>query len=285
MTSEFQSHGFFKDRYICYKHDLKQRVVDVLRKGRRQAPQVAIGRMSDRKIKQLILRERLAVAGNTPSWFYTALERGDSDPLTNYALDFITSNVTKESRILVTGCGTGITAFYLADRGYRDVVGIDVLSEAITVAKRIAEECSYSGTSFSVDDGFRPKLQGTFDVITAMHWVFSAWAGNYGNESLPVEAAKNPDMREKLLNAFLGAYVPHLAKNGFLILELTDAVADYRLPADHGFGDALSGIYPVRHTPEQVERCAEANGLQVEDRKLCVSYGHQPRTSYRLKRR
>lgn len=281
----FESEGFLKDRYICYRHDLKQALFGLVRRVRGQTPRTTIkSRISNRKTKDLLLREKLAICDGAPSWFYTALERGDSDPLTNYTLDFITTKVSHDSRILVTGCGTGITAFHLADCGFREVVGIDLLTEAIAVANRIKEEADYTQTSFYVADGFAPKLEGTFDVITALHWVFSAWHGNYGNSPVAIDQAKDPAVREKLLGDLLAPYAPRLNRGGLFIIELTDAVTDYRLPSDHRLGDASRAIYPVRHSPEQVERVARAHGLEVADRKLCVSYGHHPRTSYVLKK-
>ena len=286
MSHEFVSYGWVKDRYICYKHDLKHALVGLVKRVAGQTPraQHVKSRISSRRAKELVLEEKLAVTGDAPSWFYTAFERGDQDPLTNYTLDFIARALPRDARVLVTGCGTGIMAFHLADCGFREIVGFDLLPEAIAVANRLKDEWHYTQTTFRVDNGFAPTLDGMFDVITAMHWVFSAWAGNYGNNALPLEEAKEPAVRERLLSDLLAAYAPHLNPSGVFIVELTDAVTDYRLPTDHRLGDVSTTFYPVRHTPEQVERCARAHGLTVADRKLCVSYGHHPRTSYFLKK-
>jgi SAM-dependent methyltransferase len=286
MSHEFESQGFLRDRLICYKHDLKHALVGLLKRvaGKQGQAQHVKTRISSRRAKDLLLRERLAISGNAPSWFYTAFERGDQDPLTNYTLDFIAHNIPRDGRVLVTGCGTGIMAFHLADAGFQDIVAFDLLPEAIAVANRLKDEWQYTQTAFSIGNGFRPTLEGTFDVITAMHWVFSAWAGNYGNDALPVEQAKQPAVREQLLGDLLAVYTPHVRPGGYFIVELTDAVTDYRLPSDHRLGEVSTSFYPVRHTPEQVERAARAHGLEVADRKLCVSYGHHPRTSYFLKK-
>jgi hypothetical protein len=106
--------------------------------------------------------------------------------------------------------------------------------------------------------------------------------GNYGNS--PVQNPYDENTRIEALNSFLSVYSKLLNENGYLIVELTDAVTDYRLPADHPMGDFSKEIYPIRHTPEQVERCAAANGFSVIDKKLSVSYGHHPRASYYLKK-
>jgi hypothetical protein len=113
-----------------------------------------------------------------------------------------------------------------------------------------------------------------------MHWVFSAWAGNYGNQR--ITDAKNPDTREMLLKAFLSQYRPHLNPDGRLILETVDAIGDYRVPNDHAYlrSIPLDSIYPVRHTPEQAHRCAAATGFSVVQYKCTTTYAHHPRTSY-----
>ena len=106
--------------------------------------------------------------------------------------------------------------------------------------------------------------------------------GNYGNK--PAKNAKSPEYREQMPTELLRAYVAHLNTKGITIVELTDAVADNRIAYDHPLGLQSTEIYPVRHTPDQVGKCASAVGVQVIDKKLCVSYGHQPRTTYCLKK-
>lgn len=233
--------------------------------------------------KATVFGEGLAFTDGKISWFYTAFERGDHDPLTNYALEYIDKNVPKSSRILVTGCGTGITVFHLSDCGFREVVGRDVIEKCIVIANRLKQKFSYDNTTFEVDDCFNPRtVEGKYQVVVAIHWVFSAWMGNYGNEKR--HDTRNPEIREKLLSELFAVYAPYLEEGGVLIIELTDAVADYRINTDLPLELRDMDVYSVRHTPEQVEKCATANGLEVVEKKLCVSYGRQPRTSYVLKK-
>jgi|GEM_PF-5961736 len=237
------------------------------------------------KIKRLIRRRDLALDkfGN-PSWFYTAYQREDSDPLTNFTLDFICENIPKDSDLLITGCGTGIMLFFLIDQGFQNVEGFDFLDQCVLIANEVAELGRYR-TKIWQADGFNPSLQKKYHLITAMHWVFSAWMGNYGNDARPLEDARSPTTRERLLRDFLSKYAPHLHRGGLFIVELTDAVADYRLPFDGGFTPIpLTEIYPVRHTPTQVATCAMDCGLSLVSFSMCCSYGHQPRTSYILKK-
>jgi SAM-dependent methyltransferase len=272
------------DLAICAKYELRFRAGRTFRRltGRRTISPIPC-RVPTTKQKLLILRQGFAVADGKPSWFYSALDRGDADPLTNFSLRYIVANAPKSSEILVTGCGTGITAFYLADAGFEHVTGLDLLPACISVANEVKRVGNYTGTEFVVGDGLRPTLTRSYDLITALHWVFSAWMGNYGNDPVESERARDPHVRERLLSDLLAQYVPHLRPEGTLMIELTDAVTDYRLSEDHPLGEASSAIYPVRHTPDQVEKCAREQGLAVIEKQLCVSYGHHPRTLYVLK--
>jgi SAM-dependent methyltransferase len=236
------------------------------------------------EIKKLIRDKGFAVSDGQASWFYTAYERGDSDPLTNFAMAFVETNVDKNAPVLITGCGTGIMAFHLADAGYKNITGFDYLHECVDVAQQVSRIGNYNIT-FYQDDGFNPKDVGQkYDAITALHWVFSAWMGNYGNKKLPAEKVASAAFRDELLTDFLQKYSTLLNKNGVLILELTDAVSDYRIPTDHYLGEYSKEIYPIRHSPEQVEKCAALAGLTVVSKYLSVLYGHHPRAQYILRK-
>jgi SAM-dependent methyltransferase len=261
------------------KSDAKYLVKDAiaLAQGRSQ-PRIA-SRVPVRTIKRLIANSDLALMDGSASWFYTAYSRGDTDPLTNYTLDWIMQKLPKRASILNTGCGTGIILFWLIDQGFA-VEGFDFLDGCVDIANKVKQLGNYT-TRIWQDDGFAPeRIDRKYDLITAMHWVFSAWAGNYGNQR--ISDAKNPDTREQLLTAFLSQYKPHLNAGGYLILELTDAIGDYRVPNDHPYLKKipLDSIYPVRHSPDQVSRCASAAGLAIVQYKSCTTYSHHPRTSY-----
>ena len=107
-------------------------------------------------------------------------------------------------------------------------------------------------------------------MILALHWVYSAWAGNYENKPRAGED------REKLLSDLLAPYAERLNPKGLMIVELIDAVSDLREPP--------SELYPIRQSPEQVERCAAARGLAVERKMFNSNHGHLPRMAYFLRR-
>lgn len=279
-----------KEALICFKSDLKFFVKNAAESYlgieiRRAKPKTShVGsKVPKNAIKKLIKDKGFAVIDGQASWFYTAYERGDHDPLTNFALDYIIKDFKKDSHVLVTGCGTGIMALHLEDHGFQNVSGFDYLQDCVDVASAIAKMGSYKADFYQAD-GFAPtfKHEG-YDVITAMHWVFSAWMGNYGNEQLHTGVTSD-ELREKLLTEFLTPYASKLNPGGVIIVELTDAVADYRIASDHPMGDYSPKIYPIRHTPNQVEKCASIVGLKVIKKNLSVSYGHQPRAQYILQR-
>ena len=180
----------------------------------------------------------------------------------------------------------GITLFNLLDGGLRTVHGFDLLPQCVSVATDVAKLGNYT-TKIWQSDGFKPQIDGKYDVILALHWVYSAWSnGNYGNPVIPYSEAKQPGTRERLLHGLLDQYVGHLNKDGLFIVELTDAVADYRVPTEGG-APGLTGdeIYPVRFTPEQFTRVCASVGMSVEAFYFGMSYGRQPRTTYWLRKR
>lgn len=253
-------------------------------KGKKLSTQGLIKQFSGLDGKRLVLKNGFGFSETGLSWFYTAFDREEQDPLTNRALHWILRNIPKEEKILLTGCGCGIMAFHLAENGFENLEGRDLLSDCVKVANEIKEKYDYKNITFLIDDGFQPVFQPDqkYSVITAMHWVFSAWMGNYGNA--PTADPYDKITRKRLLCEFLDLYVPQLLPGGVLIIELTDAVADYRDPLDHPAQNESTAIYPVRHTPEMVQECAKERGMTVIDKWLCISYGHQPRTAYYLKK-
>lgn len=285
MINEFTGRSKFRAYYAAARHEIFRFIRSTLKRliGRtNKKPSRIKSRYSEFAGKRIVLQEGIGLVDTGISWFYTAFERGSGDPLTNFMLDYVERNLPRDSTILLTGCGTGIMVFHLADSGFTSIEGSDLLPECIAVANRIRDQFGYRQTSFRVMDGFNPKLDKTYDLITAVHWVFSAWMGNYGND--PAADARNPEVRMHCLKSFLGAYIDHLAPGGLFAIELTDSVADYREPLDHPHGERSVDIYPVRHSPEQVREVAGSLGLEVLGQRLSVSYGHQPRTLYILQK-
>lgn len=280
--NEFVSNGLVRDRLVCWKYSLRSVVALNIKRLLGRGTTAPINRSyTKRQARRILLREGLAVAGNQPSWFYSAFDRGTHDPMTMATLERIETSVAADSRILVTGCGTGLTVFWLLEAGYSDVSGTDLLPEAIQVAQVLNRRFYSSEAKISVDDALKPSISGTFDVVTALHWVFSAWAGNYGNDSH--SDPRSRATRRRLLEEFLHAYSEILELGGVLVIELIDAICDVRLASDHSGG--LGGeVYPVRHSLDDVKAVSSKLGFTIQDQYLSYSYGHQARMCYWLKK-
>lgn len=273
-------------------YELQRVAISLLRDLQRRGTQIRSSedglitrRFSKFAGKRLVANSEIGFTGRQVSWFYTGFDRDSQDPLTNGALRWIQENIAKNDKILVTGCGVGLMAFHLAESGFSKVEGRDLLKPCIDVANKLKEQYAYTETEFKVDNGFFPVFGDCdkYGLITALHWVFSAWSGNYGNPE--TEDPTSEGTRVELLDNFLRNYSQQLVPGGILIIELTDAVADYRDPKDHPMGHDLETIYPVRHSPDMVKHCADKNGLEVLHHRMTLSYGHQPRTAHYLQKK
>jgi SAM-dependent methyltransferase len=107
------------------------------------------------------------------------------------------SKNNKESkRILDIGCGTGIHANYLAEKGF-NVTGIDFSKEMISIANRGKSK----NTRFFVYDATSFDLSGKFDIILSLFHVVSYQIENQNIKDLFVNVSK------------------HLRKNGLFIFD------------------------------------------------------------------
>lgn len=224
-----------------------------------------------RRVRSILRANGLGFAADgTPSWWLASFDacRNEEDELTKAALRHLAENVDRRAAILATGCGTGWILFWLAQRGFRSVEGFDYLRNVVESAKEIARLANIPARIWQAD-GFEPRLERRYDVILVLHWLYSAWAGNYGNEP------RRQD-REALLIDFLQRYVHSMNAQALMMLELIDAISDHMVPQ--------SSVYPVRHSSEQVERCAAKFGLKVEAKMFTSKYGHLPRMLYLLRK-
>jgi hypothetical protein len=285
--NEFNYGTIGNAKRLAWQYEGKKKIRNLVRtllgKSKKLKTSFIKSRYTEAEAKKIVVNEGLGlVEGNKLSWFYTAFERDDRDPLTNFSLNYINDNIEKTKKILVTGCGTGIMVFHLADQGFKSIEGRDLLPECIKIANILKNKFKYSETNFLIDEGFKPTQNGKYDVITALHWVFSAWSGNYGNKK--IDNPKNIEVRKKLLTDFFGEYVNLMNPGCLMFIELTDAVADYRDPFDHPFGLKSLDIYPVRFNVDQVAECGFVHGLELIDKRLSISFGHQPRTTFVLRK-
>ena len=219
-------------------------------------------RIPIRAAKRILTRHGLGYQpdGN-PSWWYQAFDgRNSADELTHFEFNWIRDNVPSDGRILVTGCGVGLTTIWMKQQGFRTVEGLDYLPHVVASAKEVATLAG-EDIPYWQEDGFSPNIESMYDCITAMHWVYSAWMGNYDN---PVEQRTDG---EEVLVDFLKEYVNAMKPGGVMLLELVDGLLDYAIPP--------FSAYPVRQTVEQVRHAADRTGLTVE-RVVSNPFGNRP---------
>ncbi|MEK8022817.1 MAG: hypothetical protein AAB229_03315 [Candidatus Hydrogenedentota bacterium] len=205
--------------------------------------------------------------GSLKWWLAAYIHRRNAcDEPSRGVLRFIRDNISCDSRIFITGCGCGWFLLWMAQNGFTNLSGSDILPECISAAQDLAK---LAGARYEVwvDNGFRPnRIPRNCHAVLAIHWLFSAWDGNYSRDN---EGLKEQD-HLKLLKCFIEQYAPHVADNGYLVLELIDKISSERAEE--------SGIYPVRHSAEEVASCLAEFGFRVEKRIIGLS--HQIRAIY-----
>ena len=225
------------------------------------------------KVRNILKKHGLYYDKNgIPSWWFKSFmnRRNSLDELTKGFFNYVDVNISKEANILITGCGSGWMLIWLAQRGFRNLSGFDYLQNVVDSAIDLVK---LTPTEMNIwqDDGFKPSLkEEKYDVITALYWLYSAWGGNYGNESRASQDNK------ALLKEFISNYLPHLSDNGLIFIELIDSIADFQEPPVHA--------YPIRHSMEQVSECAEELGMTVEKKMFNGRHRKEPKMLYILKK-
>ncbi len=90
-----------------------------------------------------------------------------SHPTTRLCMEWLEQHLKKGARILDYGCGSGILAIISKKLGAKEVVGVDIDSQAVIAAKENAarNQCEIG---FYVPDDFQaPFAQSQFDVVVA----------------------------------------------------------------------------------------------------------------------
>ena len=105
--------------------------------------------------------------------------------------DFIISLIKQHSQkknllILDIGCGTGIHAHYLAEKGYQ-VTGIDFSEEMI----KIAQENKNDKTEFYVADATNFNLDKKFDIVLSLFHVVSYQSTNKDISNVFINVSKH----------------------------------------------------------------------------------------------
>jgi SAM-dependent methyltransferase len=246
-------------------------VLDVLRKTRgRPARSGEFDlELPKRLVKQVLERNNLAYLDGKNWWFYSSYlyQHNSTDVLAAALLRYLRDNVRRDALVFESGCGCGWFLIGLAQLGFTNLSGSDILGNAIKAAQEFA---AYRGYRMELwqDNGFAPKrVPDNIDVFIATQWLYSAWVGNYSDENKELQQKG----AQQLLREFFTTYAGHIAPNGLFIFMLVDSIANL-CPDD-------TGTYPVRHSYEDVKQLLDEFGFVLEKR-FFGRGDHQPRMAY-----
>lgn len=97
------------------------------------------------------------------------LRAGWHDPLkcAELAKDVTPQESIESSKVLDMGCGTGLVGFYLNERGFKDITGVDASSGMLEKAREKAVYTDLVELFLGKPDTFPNQYHNAFDVITA----------------------------------------------------------------------------------------------------------------------
>jgi SAM-dependent methyltransferase len=202
------------------------------------------------------------IAGYFPSRWLAGYARGKlrTDPV--YRASFERLSISTQP-LLDIGCGTGLHAFYLRERGFKPgILGIDVDTAKIEAGRRIASE-HYENIELRVGDGAAlPEFSGHVSMLDVLHYFA-------------------PEVQQRLLKDIAARVAP----GAFCILRLTPRDGSWRFRATQLLESFARGIGWMTRpavtfpTLESVAACFPALEFEHEIRPL---WGRTPFNSWLL---
>ncbi len=181
---------------------------------------------------------------------YAASERFRLSHVTE-ACDWIADHLPRSARIHELGCGIGLNLFWLAQQGFTQLAGSDLLPAHVQAGSEIATECGMV-IVFTVDDGIIPRgiAVTSTDALLALNWL-------YLPESFDIEA-------------WFHRCAAVLVPGGHLVFDLIDGTfgqhpmrawrtADWNAPVEH----RRPSEYLRIHDQADVARAAAAAGFSL----------------------
>jgi SAM-dependent methyltransferase len=141
-------------------------------------------------------------------WFVWSIQNRRTRGETNSAMDWIVEHISKDRLIFEVGCGCGANLIWLAQHGFRNLVGTDHSASAIAAAKQLAV-LAQQEISFHVAPGFvAAEGSGKITVLLAINCIYYA----------PINMAE-----------YLKACRDKLVPGGYVIFDMVDRSYD-RMP-------------------------------------------------------
>lgn len=140
--------------------------------------------------------------------------------------------IAKSNSIADVGCGNGLLLVELANRGFKNLTGVDYSEKAIMLAREVAEKLGvHKVISYVVSDILQAPLQSAFDVVVDK--------GTFDAVSLSEGGAEN---RKKYINNVRDS----LKNNGLFVLTSCNWT---KVELDEQFSKAFS-CFDVIPTPQ-----------------------------------
>lgn len=166
------------------------------------------------------------------------------------ACGWIADYAPRTARVFEPGCGGGANLLWLAERGFSNLSGADIDSDALGLCRAFQKEL---GCSFPVwaDNCMKPdKPLQEQDIILSVNWLYHVPGSS--------------------LDDFLRCYIPYLSPKGGFVLDVVDS--SYNTVKDNAYHTSDGHLpsekrrpseYTFRMSVEEVEAAAARHGLRV----------------------
>lgn len=106
------------------------------------------------------------------SWHLYAIRHRSRRPHVCLACEWLADSLGQNDLVFETGCGSGINLFWLAKRGFRNICGADLSTEAVSLANYLAEHLDIEMDIWQ-DDCLSPKhIPHNINGLIALNWLY-----------------------------------------------------------------------------------------------------------------
>jgi SAM-dependent methyltransferase len=194
--------------------------------------------------------DRIIEDAGGQEWFTWSIRNRTSRGEAVAAMDWIISNLDRNTPVFETGCGCAANLIWLGQHGFTSLAGRDASTEAIAAGARLADLAGLR-IDLAVDDGLAPRLPiPKAGLLLALNWLYY-----------------QPQF--ELLD-FLRSYRHALMPGGVVVFDMVDTAFnhmpgnqdltdDWRLPQKQ----RRPTQYKIRRTREEISEAASSGGFEV----------------------
>jgi len=196
--------------------------------------------------------ESIVRSSGAEPWFVWAIQNRRIRGETNSAMDWVVEHIPTNKLIFEVGCGCGANLIWLAQQGYRNLIGTDRSPAAVSAARQLAL-LAHQPISVHIADGFVPPemLIGAEKITTllAIDCIYLA----------PFDMSQH-----------LRLWRDRLAYDGYVIFDMVDRSFDH-VPNNHYMtddwglpeGKRRPTQYVVRISPDELSEMAAEVGFKM----------------------